>query len=55
MQKQDTQVCAAIDIGSNTIRVVVARCSSDGLGILATDGVAFSIGESVNGHAFSLQ
>jgi exopolyphosphatase/pppGpp-phosphohydrolase len=48
MQKQDAQVCTAIDVGSNTIRVVVARCSSGGLEILATDEAIVRIGESVN-------
>jgi exopolyphosphatase/pppGpp-phosphohydrolase len=52
MQEQTTLVCAAIDIGSNTLRLVVARCSSDGssdgLVILETDEALVRIGESVN-------
>lgn len=48
MQGQDAAVCAAIDIGSNTLRVVIARCLSTGLDILATDEALVRIGESVN-------
>ncbi len=48
MQKQNTPVSAAIDIGSNTIRVVVARCRPDVLEIVASDEALVRIGESVN-------
>jgi exopolyphosphatase/pppGpp-phosphohydrolase len=41
-------VRAAIDIGSNTIRVVVARCRPTDLDILATDEAMVRISESVN-------
>ncbi|HLG75538.1 MAG TPA: hypothetical protein VKX46_03950, partial [Ktedonobacteraceae bacterium] len=42
------QTSAAIDIGSNTIRVVVAHGSPDTLEVLATDEALVRIGESVN-------
>lgn len=45
---QHIPVCAAIDIGSNTIRVVVARCRSTDLDILASDEALVRISESVN-------
>jgi exopolyphosphatase/pppGpp-phosphohydrolase len=48
MRKQSLALCAAIDIGSNTVRVVVARCTSDGLDILEADEKLVRIGESVN-------
>jgi Exopolyphosphatase len=48
MQQQESLVCTAIDIGSNTIRVVVARCLPAGLDILASDEALVRIGESVN-------
>lgn len=48
MQMQHALVCAAIDIGSNTIRVVVARCKPMDLDILATDEAMVRISESVN-------
>jgi len=48
MQMQNAPVCAAIDIGSNTIRVVVARCRPMDLDILATDEAMVRISESVN-------
>ncbi len=48
MQMQNAPVCAAIDIGSNTIRVVVARCRPMGLDVLATDEALVRISESVN-------
>lgn len=49
MQEQTTaSVCAAIDIGSNTLRLVVARCASNDLTILETDEALVRIGESVN-------
>ncbi|GCF10697.1 Ppx/GppA phosphatase family protein [Dictyobacter arantiisoli] len=50
MQGQNVPVCAAIDIGSNTLRLVVARCPCpDGvLDILETDEAIVRIGESVN-------
>ncbi|MBE3560064.1 MAG: CHAD domain-containing protein [Ktedonobacteraceae bacterium] len=42
--------CAAIDIGSNTIHLVVARCFPATLEILADEVVLVRIGESVNAH-----
>jgi exopolyphosphatase/pppGpp-phosphohydrolase len=48
MQMQTPPVCAAIDIGSNTIRIVVAHCTPTDLDILATDEVMVRISESVN-------
>lgn len=40
-------VCAAIDVGSNTIHIVVARCFPDTLEILADEVELTRIGESV--------
>lgn len=48
MQEQIAPVCTAIDIGSNTLRVVVARYSPTGLEIIETDEALVRIGESVN-------
>ena len=48
MQEQTAPVCAAIDIGSNTLRLVVARCSATDMTILETDEALVRIGESVN-------
>ncbi|GCE17653.1 Ppx/GppA phosphatase family protein [Dictyobacter kobayashii] len=48
MPEQTASVCAAIDIGSNTLRVVVARCSPADFEILAEDEALVRIGESVN-------
>ena len=48
MYKQSPPVYAAIDIGSNTVRVVVARCTDDKLEILEADERLVRIGESVN-------
>ncbi len=48
MQDQKAPVCAAIDIGSNTIHVVVARCFPHDLHILADEQELVRIGESVN-------
>jgi exopolyphosphatase/pppGpp-phosphohydrolase len=45
MEKQP--VCAAIDVGSNTIHMVVARCFRDTLEILADEVELTRIGESV--------
>ena len=47
MQKQESPVCAAIDIGSNTIHVVVARSKPDDLDILEDQVEMVRIGESV--------
>src|SRR5690348_1637962 len=41
-------VHAAIDIGSNTVHLVVARCLPDNLEILADELELVRIGESVN-------
>lgn len=52
MQGQDAEqsapVRAAIDIGSNTVHMVVARCMPDNLDILADEVDMPRIGESVN-------
>ncbi len=49
MHEQATApVRAAIDIGSNTIHIVVARCLVDNLDILADEVEMVRIGESVN-------
>ena len=47
MQKQETSIQAAIDIGSNTIHIVIARCSPTSLEILYDDQEMVRIGESV--------
>src|SRR5579884_3452510 len=47
MEKQSAPVCAAIDVGSNTIHIVVARCFPDNLEILADELELVRIGESV--------
>lgn len=47
MGQQPTPVCAAIDVGSNTIHVVVARCFPSTLEILADELEIVRIGESV--------
>jgi exopolyphosphatase/pppGpp-phosphohydrolase len=47
MERQSAPICAAIDVGSNTIHVVVARCFSHTLEILADELELTRIGESV--------
>ena len=47
MPKQSLPVHAAIDIGSNTIHIVVARCTPDDLDILEDQVEMVRIGESV--------
>jgi len=47
MEKQAAPICAAIDVGSNTIHMVVARCFPDTLEILADEVDLTRIGESV--------
>ncbi len=47
MQNQSAPMRAAIDIGSNTIHIVVARCTSDDLDIVADEEELVRIGESV--------
>ena len=47
MEKRSAPVCAAIDVGSNTIHVVVARCFPTTLEILADELELVRIGESV--------
>src|SRR5437764_3609861 len=48
MQKQQAPMRAAIDIGSNTIHIVVARCKPDDLNIVEDEVELVRIGESVN-------
>ena len=48
MQNSFSSTSAAIDIGSNTIHIVVARCAPDTLDILADEVELVRIGESVN-------
>ena len=48
MQKQQAPMRAAIDIGSNTIHIVVARCKPDDLDIVEDEVELVRIGESVN-------
>lgn len=47
MRDEPASICAAIDIGSNTIHVVVARCFPHQLEILADEQELVRIGESV--------
>ena len=47
-QRAQSPMRAAIDIGSNTIHVVVARCMPDDLEIVADEVEMVRIGESVN-------
>ncbi len=47
MQEQEAPVRAAIDIGSNTIHIVVARCRPNNLEIVADEQELVRIGESV--------
>jgi exopolyphosphatase/pppGpp-phosphohydrolase len=47
MEKQAAPICAAIDVGSNTIHIVVARCFPDTLEILADELDLTRIGASV--------
>lgn len=48
MHLHNAPVYGAIDIGSNTIRAVIARCTPDELVILDSDEALVRIGESVN-------
>ncbi len=48
MHKQQAPMRAAIDIGSNTIHIVVARCKPDDLDIVEDEVELVRIGESVN-------
>jgi exopolyphosphatase/pppGpp-phosphohydrolase len=48
MDTQNPPVCAAIDLGSNTIRMVVARCWPTTLDVRATDEAVVRLSESVN-------
>lgn len=50
MEKQLAPVCAAIDVGSNTIHIVVARCFPANLEILADELELVRIGESVTAN-----
>lgn len=47
MEKQPAPICAAIDVGSNTIHIVIARCFPTTLEILADEVAMVRIGESV--------
>ncbi len=47
MHDQNAPVCAAIDIGSNTVHIVVARYTPDSLDILEDQQEMVRIGESV--------
>src|SRR5947207_15545895 len=47
MQKQQAPIHAAIDIGSNTIHLVVAHCTPDDLDIIEDEVELVRIGESV--------
>ena len=48
MPDQNAPVRAAIDVGSNTVHIVVARCEPHDLTILADEQEILRIGESVN-------
>jgi len=47
MQKQQAPIHAAIDIGSNTVHLVVAHCTPDYLDIIEDEVELVRIGESV--------
>ena len=47
MQKQQAPIHAAIDIGSNTVHLVVAHCTPDDLDIIKDEVELVRIGESV--------
>src|SRR6266516_3410498 len=47
MQKQQAPIHAAIDIGSNTVHLVVAHCTPDDLDIIEDEVELVRIGESV--------
>lgn len=47
MKNRSAPTCAAIDVGSNTIHIVIARCLPDTLEILADEVDMVRIGESV--------
>lgn len=47
MSEQSAPIYAAIDVGSNTIHIVVAHCTADDLTILADEVEMVRIGESV--------
>jgi exopolyphosphatase / guanosine-5'-triphosphate,3'-diphosphate pyrophosphatase len=47
MNNHSAPVCAAIDVGSNTIHIVIARCFKDTLQIVADEQEMVRIGESV--------
>src|SRR5882762_2647310 len=49
MRSESAPIRAAIDIGSNTVRLVIARCTPDSLDIVAREEEMVRIGESVNG------
>src|SRR5260370_12789502 len=48
MQDQSSPICASMDIGSNGVHLVVARCRPDDLDIIADEVETVRIGESVN-------
>lgn len=47
MNNRSAPICAAIDVGSNTIHIVIARCFHDTLHIVADETKMVRIGESV--------
>src|SRR5947199_8183001 len=47
MQQQASAIQAAIDIGSNTIEVLIARCSHDNVEIIEHQTTMARLGESV--------
>ncbi len=49
MQHQASAIHAAIDIGSNTIEVLIARCSHDNVEIIEHQTTMARLGESVDG------
>ena len=48
MKQQASPVLAAIDIGSNTIEVLIARCSPDNVESIEHQSTMVRLGESVN-------
>lgn len=46
----NSTTCVALDIGSNSTAVAVARCSPDSLKVLESDSTMLRIGEDVKAH-----
>lgn len=49
-ETRSAPVCAAIDIGSNTLQLLIARCQGDSLDILVDEEEMVRLGKDVNVH-----